>query len=58
MGYVLVSLRSVLYLRGAGDERLEPSVFDPDQYRLPVGVVVLVVLLCFIGLLAWNLFGF
>ncbi len=58
VGYLLVSLRSVLYLRGAGDERLEPSVFDPDQYRLPVGIVVLVVLLCFMGLLAWNLFSF
>lgn len=58
VGYLLVSLRSVLYLRGAGDERLEPSVFDPDHYRLPVGIVVLVVLLCFMGLLAWNLFSF
>jgi multicomponent Na+:H+ antiporter subunit D len=28
--------------------------YDPDRYRPPVGVLVLVVLLCFVLLLGWN----
>jgi multicomponent Na+:H+ antiporter subunit D len=29
--------------------------YDPDRYRLPVGTLVLIVLLCFVLLLGWNL---
>jgi multicomponent Na+:H+ antiporter subunit D len=30
--------------------------YDPDRYRLPVGSIVIVVLSCFVLLLAWSLF--
>jgi multicomponent Na+:H+ antiporter subunit D len=33
----------------------ERRAFDPDRYRPPVGMLVLVVLLCFVLLLGWNL---
>ncbi len=32
----------------------EPSTFNPDRYRIPLGVMVLVVLLFLIVLLAWD----
>ncbi len=33
----------------------EPLNFDPDRYRIPLGVMVLLVLLCFVVLIAWSL---
>ena len=35
----------------------EPQVFDPDRYRFSLGTLILVVLLCFIILIAWNFFA-
>ena len=32
----------------------EPSNFSPDRYRIPLGVMVLVVLLCLVVLLVWD----
>jgi multicomponent Na+:H+ antiporter subunit D len=32
------------------------KVYDPDRYRSPVGFIILIVLSCFVVLLAWNLF--
>ncbi|MFC1955167.1 Na(+)/H(+) antiporter subunit D [Chloroflexota bacterium] len=34
----------------------EPATFNPDRYRIPLGVMVLVVLLGLIILLAWDIF--
>ena len=34
----------------------EPPTFNPDRYRISLGLMVLVVLLSFIVLLAWNVF--
>ncbi len=34
----------------------EPATFNPDRYRIPLGVMVLVVLLGLIILLAWDVF--
>jgi multicomponent Na+:H+ antiporter subunit D len=39
--------------RGLGGDKL---FYDPDRYRAPVGFIILVVLACFVALLAWNLF--
>lgn len=44
-------------LSGASQPAPEPSTFDPNRYRLPLGVMVLVVVLTFIILLAWALFS-
>jgi multicomponent Na+:H+ antiporter subunit D len=33
----------------------EPLNFDPDRYRIPLGVMVLLVLLCFVVLITWSL---
>jgi len=33
----------------------EPATFSPDRYRIPLGVMVLVVLLCLIVLLVWDI---
>ena len=33
-----------------------PDPFNPDRYRIPLGVMILVVLLGLIVLLAWNVF--
>lgn len=30
--------------------------YDPNRYRSPVGLIILIVLSCFVVLLAWNLF--
>lgn len=57
VGYLML-LRPVGHRVGEdGQDSREPIPYDPDRYRLPVGKIVLVVLLCFVGLLAWNLFG-
>jgi multicomponent Na+:H+ antiporter subunit D len=39
--------------QGSGDDKL---FYDPDRYRPPVGFIILVVLSCFVILLAWNIF--
>ncbi|MFQ5683041.1 MAG: Na(+)/H(+) antiporter subunit D [Candidatus Binatia bacterium] len=36
-------------------EGSRPRLYDPDYYRLPVGVIILVLLLSFVVLLAWDL---
>lgn len=41
---------------GDGYSKLRLGPYDPDRYRPPLGVVVLVVLLCFI-IAAWIFFG-
>jgi len=40
--------------RGRGDT-LEPETYDPDRSRVPIGLMVIVVLLCFVILVAANL---
>jgi multicomponent Na+:H+ antiporter subunit D len=35
----------------------QPPSFDPDWYRFPVGVMVIIVLSCFAVIIAWNLFA-
>lgn len=39
--------------RAIGHRKIDP--YDPDRYRLPVGMIIVVLLLCFVGLLVWNL---
>lgn len=41
--------------RGDGIVGENRQGYDPDRYRLPVGTLVLIVLLCFVLLLGWNL---
>jgi multicomponent Na+:H+ antiporter subunit D len=38
----------------AGKPSPEPSTFNPDRYRLSLGIMVLVVLLSLVVLLAWD----
>ncbi|MGH7846460.1 MAG: Na(+)/H(+) antiporter subunit D [Candidatus Binatia bacterium] len=40
--------------RGLGGDAV---FYDPNRYRPPVGFIILVVLACFVVLLAWNLFA-
>jgi len=56
-GYLVETIRSARYVflhieRPAP----EPATFSPDRYRIPLGVMVLVVLLCLLVLLAWDVF--
>jgi multicomponent Na+:H+ antiporter subunit D len=41
-----------------GDRKLDGDkvFYDPNRYRPPVGFIILVVLSCFVILLAWNIF--
>jgi multicomponent Na+:H+ antiporter subunit D len=39
--------------RGLGGDKV---LYDPNRHRSPVGFIILVVLSCFVLLLAWNLF--
>jgi len=39
--------------RGLGDDKV---LYDPNRHRPPVGFIILIVLSCFVVLLAWNLF--
>lgn len=42
--------------RGDRDKAGDNVLYDPNRYRPPVGFIILVVLSCFVVLLAWNLF--
>jgi multicomponent Na+:H+ antiporter subunit D len=42
--------------RGARDLGGDKVFYDPNRYRPPVGFIILVVLSCFVILLAWNIF--
>jgi len=42
--------------RGARDLGVDKVFYDPNRYRPPVGFIILVVLSCFVILLAWNIF--
>lgn len=55
-GYLRMLLRPVEghAPRGRGDT-LEPETYDPDRSRVPIGLMVIVVLLCFVILVAANL---
>ena len=46
------SARSILF--GSQSSRHEPLTFDPGRYRLSIGIMVLVVLACFIILIVWS----
>ena len=46
------SVKSVLTRTGRPSP--EPATFNPDRYRITLGVMVLVVLLCLVVLLAWD----
>ena len=43
-------------VRGDRDIGGDKVLYDPNRYRPPVGFIILVVLSCFVFLLAWNLF--
>ncbi len=56
-GYLIESIRSARYGFFKAEKTVsEPATFNPDRYRIPLGVMVLVVLLSLIALLAWNAF--
>lgn len=56
-GYLVETVRSVGYVFFHTKKPVpEPSIFSPDRYRISLGIMVLVVLLCLIVLLAWDIF--
>ncbi len=56
VGYLAIWPRPMGHRSGEGThEKSEAGKYDPDRYRLPVGIIVIVVLLSFVGLLAWSL---
>jgi len=56
-GYLVETARSAGYVFFHTKRPVpEPLTFSPDRYRISLGVMVLVVLLCLIVLLAWDIF--
>lgn len=56
-GYILETLRYARYvLVHSNKPPHEPATFSPDRYRLPLGIMVLVVIVSFLILLAWGVF--
>ena len=56
-GYLVETIRSARYVFLRVERPThEPATFNPDRYRISLGVMVLVVLLCLIVLLAWDVF--
>jgi hypothetical protein len=56
LGYLVDTTRSARYFFFRTKKPVpEPLTFSPDRYRVPLGVMVLVVLLCLIVLLAWDI---
>lgn len=56
VGYLTTGLRPMSHRSEEGaHEWSEAGKYDPDRHRLPVGIIVIVVLLSFVGLLAWSL---
>ncbi|HUU65152.1 MAG TPA: Na(+)/H(+) antiporter subunit D [Dehalococcoidales bacterium] len=56
-GYLVETTRSARYFFFRTKKPVpEPLTFSPDRYRITLGVMVLVVLLCLIVLLAWDIF--
>ncbi len=57
-GYLVETVRSAGYVFfKIGKPAPEPATFNPDRYRISLGLMVLVVLLCLIVLLAWDVFS-
>lgn len=55
VGYSVKAVKNASHiLLRTGEPAPEPSTFNPDRYRIPLGVMVLVVLLFLIVLLAWD----
>jgi hypothetical protein len=56
-GYLVETIRSARYVFFHVEKPTpEPETFSPDRYRISLGIMVLVVLLCLIVLLAWDVF--
>lgn len=56
-GYLVDTVRSAGYVFFHTKKPVpEPSTFSPDRYRISLGIMVLVVLLCLIVLLVWDIF--
>jgi len=54
-GYFVFGVKNTSHvLLRTGKPAPEPSTFSPDRYRIPLGIMVLVVLLFLIVLLAWD----
>ena len=54
-GYLIETIRNAGYVFFRAQKPTpEPSTFSPDRYRISLGIMVLVVLLCLIILLAWD----
>jgi multicomponent Na+:H+ antiporter subunit D len=54
-GYLLDTIRTIGHtFFGTKKPVPEPETFSPDRYRIPLGIMVLVVLLFLIALLAWD----
>ncbi len=55
VGYSVKAVKNASHiLLRTGEPAPEPSTFNPDRYRITLGVMVLVVLLFLIVLLAWD----
>jgi hypothetical protein len=56
-GYLIETIRNARYVFFRAQKPTpEPSTFSPDRYRISLGIMVLVVLLCLIVILAWDFF--
>ena len=56
-GYLVQTLNSARYtLFHTVKPDPEPQTFTPDRYRIPLGIMVLVVLICLLVLLVWYVF--
>jgi len=54
-GFLLDTIRTLGHaFLGTKKPVPEPEIFSPDRYRIPLGIMVLVVLLFLIALLAWD----
>jgi multicomponent Na+:H+ antiporter subunit D len=54
-GYAVDAYRNATHnIAGARKQAPEPDAFNPDRYRIPLGIMVLVVLIFLIVLLAWG----
>ena len=56
-GYLLQAIYSTQHVVFRAEKpEPEPATFNPDRYRISLGVMVLVVLICLLVILAWDIF--
>jgi len=54
-GYLVETIKNAGYIFFRAQKPApEPSTFSPDRYRISLGIMVIVVLLCLVVILAWD----